>query len=199
MLVLGISGSLTAGRSTTRAALDLALEGAGEAGAHVRTDVLDLRDFALEFCDGRPVEAYGDDTRRALALVEGADAYVVATPMYRASYTGALKNLLDLVPNDPGGADPLRGKAVGLVATGGSHHHFLALEHELRPLFGFFGSQTLNRAVYVARGDLTDERTLQGPRVEELRALGRELVALAGLLLADPAGFPGTQLQIRRG
>lgn len=199
MLVVGISGSLTAGRSGTRAAVDAAMAGAADAGPDVRTDVLDLRDFALEFCDGRPVERYGDDTRRALALVEEADAYVVATPMYRASYTGALKNLFDLIPNDPDGADPLRGKAVGLVATGASDHHYLALEHELRPLLGFFGSQTVNRGVYVGRTDFTAERTLVGARAQELRALGREVVALARFLAADAVGFRGEHLRLRRG
>ncbi len=199
MLVLGISGSLTAGRSGTRAAVDVAMEGAREAGADVRTDVLDLRDVALDFCDGRPVERYGADTRRALGAVEGADAYVVATPMYRGSYTGALKNLFDLVPNDPDGADPLRGKAVGLVATGASDHHYLALEHELRPLLGFFGSQTVNRAVYVNRGDFSAERTLAGPRADELRALGREVVALAAFLADAATGFRGEHLRLRRG
>src|SRR6059058_3539307 len=87
-------------------------------------------------------DSYNSDTQRALALVEAADAYLVATPVYRGTYTGALKNFFDLVPNDPKGSDPLRGKVVGLLATGGSDHHYLVLEHQLRPLFGFFGAYT---------------------------------------------------------
>src|SRR6266496_4693618 len=118
--LLGINGSLTPPPSRTRMALEVALAGARTYDPTVETEVVELRDFAMEFCDGRPPDSYNVDTRRALALVEAASAYVVATPVYRASYTGALKNFFDLVPNDPNGSDPLRGKVVGLLATGGS-------------------------------------------------------------------------------
>lgn len=60
---------------------------------------------------------------RALALVHEADAVVIATPVYKASYTGILKAFLDLLPQ--GG---LAGKLVLPLATGGSQSHMLALD-----------------------------------------------------------------------
>ncbi|GCE30029.1 FMN reductase [Dictyobacter alpinus] len=184
--LLAINGSLTPPPSRTRVVLDAALAGARTYDHSIETHVLELRDFALEFSDGRAPEDYNADTRRALALVADADAYLVATPVYRGSYTGALKNFFDLVPNDPHGQDPLRGKVVGLLATGGSDHHSLVIEHQLRPLFGFFGAYTPARALYVSARDFDAQKRPQGKLVEELAFLGQEVVALTRFLRENP-------------
>jgi len=184
--LLAINGSLTRPPSRTRSVLDLALAGARAYDPTVEPAVLELRDFDLEFCDGRAPESYNSDTRRALALVEEADAYLVATPIYRGSYTGALKNFFDLVPNDSRGSDPLRGKVVALLATGGSDHHYLILEHQLRPLFGFFGAHTLPTAIYASSKDFDAQKQPQGKLVEALTALGQEVVVLARFLAETP-------------
>jgi MsuE subfamily FMN reductase len=184
--LLAINGSLTPPPSRSRVILDVALAGARFYDASVETEVLELRDFALDFCDGRTTDQYNSETRRALALVEEADAYLVSTPVYRASYTGALKNFFDLVPNDPGGSDPLRGKVVGLLASGGSDHHYLVLEHQLRPLFAFFGAFTPVRAIYAASRDFDAQKQVQGKLVEELAQLGKEVVIQARFLAETP-------------
>jgi MsuE subfamily FMN reductase len=197
--LLAINGSLTPPPSRSRAVLDVALVGARAYDPSVETEALELRDFDLEFCDGRAPDDYNSDTRRALALVEGADAYLVATPVYRASYTGALKNFFDLVPNGANGTpDPLRGKIVGLLATGGSDHHYLVLEHQLRPLFGFFGAYTLARAIYASSKDFDAQKQVQGDLVEELRRLGQEVVVQARFLAEAPGSFRPEPLRIRR-
>jgi MsuE subfamily FMN reductase len=184
--LLGINGSLTAPPSRTHSVLDVALSGARAYDKSVETEVLELRDLALEFCDGRSPDNYNSDTRHALALVEEADAYLVATPIYRGSYTGALKNFFDLVPNDPNGHDPLRSKMVGLLATGGSDHHYLILEHQLRPLFGFFGAYTPARVIYAVPKDFDAQKQPKGKLVEELTQLGQEVVILARFLAEAP-------------
>ncbi len=196
--ILAINGSLTPPPSRTRVVLDVALAAARAAEPSAETEVLELRDYDLEFCDGRAPDQYNKATQAALALVEAADAYLVATPIYRASYTGALKNFFDLVPNDPNGKDPLRGKGVGLLATGGSDHHYLVLEHQLRPLFGFFGAQTLARAVYGSPKDFNAAKQVEGRLVSELQQLGQELVALASFLQQTPGTFRPEHLRIRR-
>lgn len=193
--ILGINGSLNHGPSKGRALLDAVLAGAQAEDASASTDVLELRDFALEFCDGRAIDQYGPDTQRAIALVEESDAIVVATPVYRASYTGALKNFFDLMPNEAGLRDPLRGKPVGLIASGGSYHHYLVIEHQLRPLFGFFGSITAARGVYASRESFDAQRRPTGEIVDELHALGRELILLARHVSGAAAPTP---LGIRR-
>jgi FMN reductase len=80
--------------------------------------------------------------------VETADVLIVATPIYRASYTGALKHLFDLV-----GHEALVGRPVILAATGGSHLHDLVTEHQLRPLLSFFGALTVPTAIYATEAD----------------------------------------------
>jgi MsuE subfamily FMN reductase len=195
--VLAINGSLTPPPSRTRALIDAALTGATAHDPAVETAVLELREFDLEFCDGRRPDQYNADTRKALAMIAEADAYFVATPVYRASYTGALKNLFDLVPNDPDRNDPLRGKVVGLLASGGSDHHYLLLEHQLRPLFGFFGAHTASRAVYAAPADFDGAKQPEGKIVAELHALGKEVVQLTQLI-RQAGGMQPEHLRIRR-
>ena len=95
--LLGISGSLTAGGST-RTVVDAALAAAQEHTPDITTDVIDLREVTISFCDGRPAEDYPDDTPHVLERISAADAYIIGTPIYRGSYTGALKNLLDHIP-----------------------------------------------------------------------------------------------------
>ena len=83
------------------------------------------------------------------------------------------------------GHDPLRGKVVGLLATGGSDHHYLILEHQLRPLFGFFGAYTPPRAIYAVSKDFDAQKQPQGRLLEELTQLGQELFFSLSRFLAQ--------------
>jgi FMN reductase len=51
-----------------------------------------------------------------------------------------------------------------IAATGGGEHHALALEHGLRPLFGFFQAMTIPVAIFASSGDF-DGTLLLNPRV----------------------------------
>ena len=84
--------------------------------------------------------------------LEGADILVVGTPVYRASYTGALKHLFDLVRHDA-----LTGAKVVLAATGGTPLHGLVTEHQLRPLLSFFGVHTAPTTIYATEADFDDD------------------------------------------
>ena len=85
---------------------------------------------------------------RILDALEGADALIVGTPVYKGAYTGLFKHFLDF-------AEPARlaGKPVAITASGGGHRHALVVEHALRPLFGFFAAATVPTAVYAADAD----------------------------------------------
>ncbi len=65
----------------------------------------------------------------ATARVAAADGIVVATPVYKAAYSGLLKTFLDMLPQFA-----LRGKVVLPLATGGSIAHVLAIDYALRPV-----------------------------------------------------------------
>jgi len=88
-----------------------------------------------------------------LARIEQADLLIVASPVYRASFTGLLKHLFDFVDQYA-----LIDTPVLLAASGGSERHSLILEHQLRPLFGFFQALTLPLGIYAHDSEFTDYR-----------------------------------------
>src|SRR3954471_17464350 len=77
-------------------------------------------------------------------LLADASAVVVATPIYKAAYTGGLKALLDILPQTA-----LRGKTVLPLATGGSPAHQLAIDYALKPVLSALGATDLLQGVYV--------------------------------------------------
>lgn len=130
-------------------AVEGAIERTGESG--VEADLFDLGAHSIGFADGTPADDLGDDTATAIAAVESAGALVVATPIYRGSMTGSLKNLFDLMP-----VPALQGKVVGIVAMGASDHHYLGAERHLRDVLAFFGAIPMPVAVYLNGTDFTD-------------------------------------------
>jgi NAD(P)H-dependent FMN reductase len=87
------------------------------------------------FADGRPLDRFPDDTARVVGAIAEADVVLLASPVYRASFTGALKNLLDLTP-----VEALRAKPVGIVAMGATLHHYLGVDWQLRAVLAWFGA-----------------------------------------------------------
>ncbi len=81
--------------------------------------------------------------RSALATIAAADALIIATPIYKAAYSGVLKAFLDLLPQ--GG---LAGKPVLSIATGGSQSHFLALDYALRPVLAALSAGHILPAIF---------------------------------------------------
>jgi FMN reductase len=86
---------------------------------------------------------------RASALVQEADAIVIATPVYKASYTGILKAFLDLLPQDG-----LDGKLVLPLATGGSQSHMLVLDYALRPVLASLSARFILPGIYATSEQL---------------------------------------------
>ncbi|WP_375399259.1 FMN reductase [uncultured Amnibacterium sp.] len=107
----------------------------------------------------------------ALRAIETADVLIVGTPVYRASFTGLFKHLFDFVDQFA-----LVDLPILLAATGGSERHSLIIEHQLRPLFGFFQALTLPVGVYAHDSDFTDH-AVSGARLTERidKALERAL------------------------
>ncbi|MFH8926966.1 NADPH-dependent FMN reductase [Streptomyces pristinaespiralis] len=73
---------------------------------------------------------------QALETVARAEGVVVATPVYKASYSGLLKLFLDLLPQAG-----LAGKTVLPLVTGGSLAHMLAMDYALRPVLSALGAR----------------------------------------------------------
>src|SRR5437764_13312680 len=165
------------------AAIAYAAELAQARGA--AADILNLADSPVEICDGRALDAYNTATRDAVGRIIGAGAVLIAAPVYRATYPGVLKNLLDIAP-----VESLRGKPVGIVAMGGSPHHFLGVDWQLREVLTWFGALVAPTAVYLTSGDFKDGQLTSDSARKDLAALVETLIALARLDQASLGPVP---------
>ena len=182
--LLGIHGAVTSpGR--LHQALQISLDAASAHDATLATGLLNLGDHRISFADGRPAEAFGDDTGKVLGQVKAADMYLIATPIYRASFTGALKNLLDLIP-----VEDLMGKACGLISMGATDHHYLTVDTQLRPVLAWFGAHLVPGQVYLQSQHFADGKLADAKSIAGLETLGRAVVAFHKSLAgnADSAG-----------
>lgn len=110
----------------------------------IQLNVRDLPPRALMHAD-----ASNEVIACAIAAVESADAIVVATPVYKASYTGILKAFLDLLPQDG-----LAGKLVLPMATGGNQSHMLAIDYALRPVLAALSARFILPSIYATSDQL---------------------------------------------
>jgi FMN reductase len=144
MNVLLLGGSPSSPSTTWRL---LQLLGERLAALGHRTVALQVRQLPAEAL----LHADPDDAvvREALIQVSEADAIVVGTPVYKASFSGVLKTFLDLLPQDG-----LAGKLVLPVATGGSQSHMLALDYALRPVLASLGPRHILPSIYATSRQL---------------------------------------------
>jgi len=103
-------------------------------------------------------------------LLQGADGVIVGSPVYKAAYTGVLKAVLDLLPQDV-----LAQKTVLPIMTGGSPAHLLAIEFSLKPLLAALKGQS-QQGVYFQDCQI-DKTQVVNPIIDEdvLARLKKEL------------------------
>jgi FMN reductase len=121
---------------------------AGHDVADVVVEVVDVRDVAHDVTNNVLTGFASPELQVRLDAIAEADALVVATPVYAASYSGLFKMLVDVLPKDA-----LRDTPVLLGATGGTARHSLAIDHALRPLFAHLGALVAPVAVFAASED----------------------------------------------
>lgn len=145
MSVLLIAGSPSE-RSRTAALLEAAGARLENRGVPVdRLKVRNLSPQALLLADfGHP------SVIEAQRRVAEASVLVIATPVYKAAYSGILKVFLDVLPQTA-----LKGKTVLPLATGGSPHHMLALDYALRPVLQSLGAKAILPGIYATDGQVT--------------------------------------------
>ncbi|HAU56907.1 MAG TPA: FMN reductase (NADPH) [Comamonadaceae bacterium] len=145
MSALLIAGSPSE-RSRSAALLDAVAQRLTVRGALVdRVHIRDLSPQALLLAD-----AHHRSISQAVAQVAAARVLVVATPVYKAAYSGVLKVFLDLLPQTA-----LQGKTVLPLATGGSPHHMLALDYALRPVLQSLGAKHILPGIYATDAQVT--------------------------------------------
>ncbi len=86
--------------------------------------------------------------------ISDADGLIVATPVYKAAYSGLLKTLLDLLPQFA-----LAGKTVLPLATGGTIAHVLAIDYALRPVLSSMGARHVVAGAFVLDKAITESET----------------------------------------
>ena len=137
-------------------------------------EVIELRPLAHALADNLLTGFPSGDLARAIEAVVSADALIVVTPVFAASYSGLFKQFFDVLEKDA-----IAGKPVLIAATAGTARHSLVLEHAMRPLFAYLGAVVAPTAVFAATEDFAD------PRLEE--RVERAARELADLTLSRPA------------
>jgi FMN reductase len=116
LTVVGLGGSL-ARVSRSRAALQVALAGAAEAGAE--TQLLDLRELDLPMLNPE-VDQPPPAAQELIQACYDADGLLWSSPLYQGTISGAFKNALDWL-RVLGDREPpfLHDKVVGLISAAG--------------------------------------------------------------------------------
>ena len=138
MLVVTLGGSPSQ-RSRSGVLLDYAKRWLNQQGVEVVS--YQVRDFPAEDL----LHARFDSPKiiDLLQQIENADGLVIATPVYKASFSGALKTVLDLLPERA-----LGHKVVLPIATGGSIAHMLAVDYALKPVLSALKAQEMLHGIF---------------------------------------------------
>ncbi|MFJ6074558.1 NADPH-dependent FMN reductase [Streptomyces sp. NPDC093065] len=179
--VLSVSGSPSASSRTNRLLRHLDERLTAQGHEVIQLDVRSVPAQALLGADfGHPAIS------EAAGLFARADGVVVGTPVYKASYSGVLKALLDLLPQYA-----LTGKTVLPLATGGSTAHVLAIDYALRPVLSSMGAAHVVQGWFTLDRDITaheDGTITVAPSAAE--ALDHVVDQFSAALAARPAVGP---------
>ena len=170
MKLLGISGTIIGAK--TSIVVQKVLEEVKKHHPNVEIELLDLREYDVQFCDGRNPSTYTGDTKKVLDIIQSADFYIIGTPIFQGSLSGPLKNLFDLInPKD------IRNKVMGFVATGGTYQHYLVIENQLKPIAGFFRAFVAPGYVYVNNDHFNkDNEIIDQEVLNRITDLAKEVV-----------------------
>jgi len=160
--IVGFSGNPSR-PSRTRTLVETVTAGvAARLGGHAK--LFDLSDLGASLGAARRLSDLDDRAAIIVGAILSADVLVVGSPTYKGSYSGLFKHVFDLI-------DPLAlaGKPIILAATGGSDRHALIVEHQLRPLFGFFAAHSAPTGVYATDRDFTEGRVTSEPVLARIR------------------------------
>lgn len=89
--------------------------------------------------------------------IASADAVIIASPVYKASYTGVLKAYIDLLPQKG-----FEGKIVTPIFIAGSMAHLLAIDYALKPVLASMGARHFTKSVYTTDTFVAREQNEQG-------------------------------------
>lgn len=179
MKLLGIAGTMIGAK--TSIVVQKVLDEVKKNHPEIEVELLDLREYKVSLCDGRDPSTYADDTKHVIDIVSSADFYIIGTPIFQGSITGALKNLFDHIQ-----PQALRNKVMGFVANGGTYQHYLVIENQLKPIAGYFRAYVAPGYVYAhadhfnAQNEIVDAEVL-----ERIASLANEVVHMQKALKTE--------------
>lgn len=144
--------------------------------ARIDAEIIQLSGIAEDLAAAKSRKELPEPVTKIFEAVESADIVVAVTPVYRGSYTGLFKQFFDFV-----GQDALEETPVILAATGGNDLHSLIIEHELKPLLGFFRALTIPHAIYATEAHFQDYQLRSTGVLEQIDKSTKLAVKLAGL------------------
>lgn len=132
--------------------------------------------------------------KRLQQALNEADALVVATPVYKASFAGTLKTVLDLLAERS-----LEGKHVLPIATGGSAHHLLAVDYALKPVISSLKAQEILNGIFAVDAQVAYAKQDQPEFIDDLikQRLDESIDYLYAALVRKPQPIIGQELQER--
>ena len=181
--VVGLGGSLRA-ESTSRTALQVALDGAADQGAE--TELLWIRDLELPLYTAE--HSIPPAAHRLADTAHGCDAMIWSSPTYHGSVSGSFKNALDWLILLAERTPPyLANKPVGLISTAGGVQGLQSvnsMDFIARALRGWSVPLVLPVAQSWQAFD-PDGRLTNDAVAAQLHALGAEVVRAARQFLAE--------------
>ncbi len=168
--VLGVAGSIRQGSYSTRA-LKIALEYAKKQGAEVR--LLDLNTVVLPLYD--PSASASKEVEHTTEAIAWADAFILASPDYHGSMSGALKNFLDYFYEE------FAGKVFGYIVA--SHEKGLTVMEQMRTAVRQCYGWSMPYGVSInGPQDFTADEIRNTRLSNRLRMMTRDLVVYGRLL-----------------
>ena len=168
--VLGVAGSTRQSSYSTRA-LKITLEHAKKHGAEVR--LLELSRTVLPLYD--PSAPVSKEVERAAEAIAWADAFILASPDYHGSMSGAIKNFLDHFYEE------FAGKVFGYIVA--SHEKGLTVMDQMRTAVRQCYGWSMPYGVSInGPQDFTGQETANTRLSSRLRMMARDLVVYGRLV-----------------
>ncbi|MCU1345404.1 MAG: NADPH-dependent reductase [Acidimicrobiia bacterium] len=157
-----IVGNPKPGSRTSSVAQAVAASAARLADSPVEVAVIELANLASELFDWS-----SERVRAAVQLVLASQVVIVASPVYKATYTGLLKAFLDHFQ-----AGSLSEVVAIPVMVGAAPQHALAIEVHLRPLLAELGAPTPAPSLFILEKQIEQlDGILEAWRLHAVRSL----------------------------
>lgn len=107
-------------------------------------------------------EDYSEETQKVIEMLKENDVFIISTPVYNSSFSGALKNIFE-----HSNYKALKGKTAGFIMNAGGPISFVNVNSDLNSLMNYFGMFSNPTSANVLPKDFDKEMKLEGDVVKE--------------------------------